>query len=202
MEALPVQVWFKFLPDQLTSVWDNKSTGHLFAFHWPCHLQTRPLKIVEVNGAFNHDRYERTWFSRLCVVSNIKVFLHCTIDSQTARWKKKQHNSLLRSLYHSHGSESTDITLKEHTMACTLAAVLLNSSLSVSAMDGFHCKLLMVMLSSNIASAINKQHVHILNQPSFSYLQDFSTVIFLIQSTISNIWVASCNLTTKWLHKF
>ena len=41
-----------------------------------------------------------------------------------------------------------------------------------------------------------------LNNPYSPYLQDFFTVIFLTHSTIVNICVASCNLTTQWLHKF
>ena len=40
------------------------------------------------------------------------------------------------------------------------------------------------------------------NDPFLPYLQDFFTVIFLTWSTITNIWVGSCNFTTQWLHNF
>ena len=44
--------------------------------------------------------------------------------------------------------------------------------------------------------------LEMLKNPYLSYLQDFFTVIFLTYSTLMNIWVASCNFTKEWLHKF
>ena len=40
------------------------------------------------------------------------------------------------------------------------------------------------------------------NDPYSTYLQDFFAVISLTSSTITNIWVASCNISTEWRNKF
>ena len=50
-----------------------------FALHWPCDPsqglgQWKWFIMVEVNGAYKHDRYKQIWSKSLHVVSNIKVF--------------------------------------------------------------------------------------------------------------------------------
>ena len=50
-----------------------------FALHWFCDPwqgqgQWTWYKMVEVNGAYKHGRYEKIWFNSLRVMANDKVF--------------------------------------------------------------------------------------------------------------------------------
>ena len=47
-----------------------------------------------------------------------------------------------------------------------------------------------------------KQEQQMLKPSIFTIITRFFTVIFLTQSNIMNIWVASSDFTTQWLHKF
>ena len=53
--------------------------------------QWKWYKMLEVNGAYKHDRYEKIWLRILSVMANIKVFV--TQDGQPASWLNATHNT-------------------------------------------------------------------------------------------------------------
>ena len=62
-----------------------------FASLRPCDNQarSRSVKVVEVNGAYRHGRYENIGLNSLCVMSNVKVV--ATQDGRTARRTNTTH---------------------------------------------------------------------------------------------------------------
>ena len=89
----------------MKSIWENEANS--FALCWPCDPrqgegQWKWYKMVEVNGAYKHGRYEIIWLNSLHGMSNIWV--SAKQDGWQASWPDK-HNSLHRSIWYTYGSK-------------------------------------------------------------------------------------------------
>ena len=94
----------KFHPDQIKNVRENEANTFCFVLIFVTPRQGQGqwkwCKMVEVNCANKHGRYEETWLNSLHVMSIIKVFA-----MQDSPHQPVKHNSLYRSIWwYSYGS--------------------------------------------------------------------------------------------------
>ena len=54
--------------------------------------QLKWYKIVEVNYAYKHSRYEKIWLNSLCAISNVQVY--ATQDGQPADQPGRRTNTI------------------------------------------------------------------------------------------------------------